>query len=80
MFGYDDDELNSIIGATLADARVYVQMSLDRSQASGVHRKGDPGQSGTTTAFGNSIAMAPVRCHNAISHLKIVIRRRRVHG
>ena len=37
MFGYDDDELNKIIQSKLADEKVYVQMSLDRSQASGVH-------------------------------------------
>src|SRR6201986_3404329 len=35
MFGYDDDELNKIIQGKLADANVYVQMSLDRSQATG---------------------------------------------
>src|SRR5438105_12206168 len=39
MFGYDDDELNKIIQGKLADEKVYVQMSLDRSQASGVHEK-----------------------------------------
>src|ERR1700743_3420589 len=39
MFGYDDDELNKIIQAKLADEKIYVQMSLDRSQASGVHEK-----------------------------------------
>jgi hypothetical protein len=43
MFGYDDDELNTIIEGKLADERVYVQMSLDRSQA-GSARKGHPGQ------------------------------------
>ena len=40
MFGYDDDELNKIIQAKLADEHVYVQMSLDRSQASGVPSNG----------------------------------------
>jgi len=33
MFGYDDDELNKIIQGKLADEKIYVQMSLDRSQA-----------------------------------------------
>ena len=37
MFGYDDDELNSIIQAKLASEKVYVQMSLDRRQAAGAH-------------------------------------------
>ena len=45
MFGYDDDELNSIIQNKLADNNVYVQMSLDRSQASaGRAGEADPGQ------------------------------------
>src|SRR5260370_41134901 len=35
MFGYDDDELNKIIQDKLANENVDVQMSLDRSQASG---------------------------------------------
>ena len=39
MFGYDDDELNKIIQGKLADEKVYVQMSLDRSQATGAHEK-----------------------------------------
>src|SRR5258706_9643677 len=66
MFGYDDDELNKIIQAKLADENVYVQMSLDRSQASGVHEKHILA-SWNNNAFGNSSV------HNAISHLKIVI-------
>src|SRR5947209_20102808 len=39
MFGYDDDELNKIIQSKLTDERIYVQMSLDRSQAAGVHER-----------------------------------------
>ena len=42
MFGYDDDELNKIIQSKLADEKVYVQMSLDRSQAGRRARDGDP--------------------------------------
>src|SRR6059058_2659472 len=33
MYGYDDDELNDIIISKLDDQHVYVQMSLDKSQA-----------------------------------------------
>ena len=72
MFGYDDDELNKIIQTKLADDKVYVQMSLDRSQASGVHEKQILAQ-WQNDAFGNSIAIGTSSVHNAISHLKIVI-------
>jgi phosphatidylserine/phosphatidylglycerophosphate/cardiolipin synthase-like enzyme len=72
MFGYDDDELNKIIQGKLAEEHVYVQMSLDRSQASGVHEK-QIMASWANDAFGNSIAIGTSSVHNAISHLKIVI-------
>jgi len=55
MFGYDD-ELNKIIQAKLADQRVYVQMSLDRSQSTGAHEK-QILATWANNAFGNSIAI-----------------------
>jgi phosphatidylserine/phosphatidylglycerophosphate/cardiolipin synthase-like enzyme len=72
MFGYDDDELNKIIQEKLADEHVFVQMSLDRSQAAGVHEK-QIMASWANNAFGNSIAIGTSSVRNAISHLKIVI-------
>jgi hypothetical protein len=39
MFGYDDDELDAIIGHLITDQHVYVQGTLDKSQAGGVHEK-----------------------------------------
>ncbi len=72
MFGYDDDELNKIIQGKLADEKVFVQMSLDRSQAGGVHEKQILAQ-WCSDAFGNSIAIGTSSVRNAISHLKIVI-------
>lgn len=72
MFGYDDDELNAIIEAKLTDENIYVQMSLDRSQAGGVHEKKILSR-WRNGAFGNSIAIGTSSVHNAISHLKIVI-------
>src|SRR5215470_11077269 len=72
MFGYDDDELNKIIQGKLADDKIFVQMSLDRSQAGGVHEKKILAQ-WDNNAFGNSIAIGTSSVHNAISHLKIVI-------
>lgn len=72
MFGYDDDELNKIIQDKLTNDSVYVQMSLDRSQAAGVHEK-QILASWANDSFGNSIAIGTSSVHNAISHLKIVI-------
>jgi phosphatidylserine/phosphatidylglycerophosphate/cardiolipin synthase-like enzyme len=72
MFGYDDDELNSIIQEKLADEKVYVQMSLDRSQSTGAHEK-EILAKWSNDSFGNSIAIGTSSVHNAISHLKIVI-------
>jgi len=72
MFGYDDDQLNQIIQGKLADEKVYVQMSLDRSQSSGAHEKQILAK-WANDAFGNSIAIGTSSVHNAISHLKIVI-------
>src|SRR5205809_4047172 len=72
MFGYDDDELNRIIQGKLANERIYVQMSLDRRQASEAHEK-QILASWDNNAFGNSIAIGTSSVHNAISHLKIVI-------
>jgi phosphatidylserine/phosphatidylglycerophosphate/cardiolipin synthase-like enzyme len=72
MFGYDDDELNSIIQGKLTDDKIFVQMSLDRSQAAGVHEKQILAK-WNNDAFGNSVAIGTSSVHNAISHLKIVI-------
>jgi phosphatidylserine/phosphatidylglycerophosphate/cardiolipin synthase-like enzyme len=72
MYGYDDAELNKIIQGKLADENVYVQMSLDRSQAAGQAEK-QILASWHNDAFGNSIAIGTSSVHNAISHLKIVI-------
>lgn len=39
MFGYDDDELNSIIMQKIMDPHITVLITLDESQAGGVHEK-----------------------------------------
>jgi len=39
MFGYDDEELNADILALFNNPGVQVQISLDKSQAGGVHEK-----------------------------------------
>jgi len=72
MLGWDDDELNRIIQGKLADERIYVQMSLDRSQAGDAHERQNVASWGNA-AFGNSIAIGTSSVHNVISHLKMVI-------
>jgi hypothetical protein len=39
MFGYDDDELNQLLDGLVQDPNVMVQVTLDKSQASGAHEK-----------------------------------------
>lgn len=71
MFGYDDDDADEAIRAKLDDEHVYVQMSLDRSQAGGVHEKQLLAK-WDSTASSNSIAIG-TSVHHAISHLKVLI-------
>src|SRR5512136_1651464 len=39
MFGFDDEELNDILMAKVSDPRVTMLITLDKSQAGGVHEK-----------------------------------------
>jgi hypothetical protein len=39
MFGYDDDELNDILMSKVIDPQVIMLITLDQSQAGGVHEK-----------------------------------------
>lgn len=71
MFGYDDDELDSIIRMKIIDPTIYVQMSLDRSQSGGVHEKKILEQWGHDK-IGTSVAIGTSQNH-AISHLKVLI-------
>jgi hypothetical protein len=71
MYGYDDDELNDIILDKLTNEHIYVQMSLDRSQAGGVHEKQLLAK-WQNDKVGNSIAIG-ASTRGAISHMKIVI-------
>lgn len=71
MFGYDDDQADQLIRRKMQDERVYVQMSLDRSQAGGKHERELLAQwpidaIGTSVAIGDSV-------HHAISHLKVCV-------
>jgi hypothetical protein len=39
MFGYDDDELNDLIWAKVEDPNILVRITLDKSQAGGIHER-----------------------------------------
>ncbi len=71
MYGYDDDELNAIIQQKVTDSHIYIQMSLDKSQAGGVHEK-ELLASWRNDLIGNSIAIGE-STRGAISHMKILI-------
>jgi phosphatidylserine/phosphatidylglycerophosphate/cardiolipin synthase-like enzyme len=71
MYGYDDQELNTLLQDKLVSGHIFVQLSLDSSQAagkleasllSGWHNDG----------IGNSIAIGHSEKH-AIMHLKLAI-------
>lgn len=72
MFGYADDELDSIIREKLKSEHVYVQMSLDKTQSAGKHES-EILAKWNNNAFGNSIAIGTSDVKHAISHLKILI-------
>lgn len=71
MYGYDDDELDAVIRDKLGSDMIFVQMSLDKSQAAGAHEKQilAKWQNG---GVGNSIAIGRSE-HAAIMHMKLVI-------
>lgn len=71
MYGYDDNDVDAALQAKAADPGIFFQMSLDKSQAGGVHEKlllahwyDKP--IGTSIAVGQSVK-------HAISHLKVLI-------
>ena len=71
MYGYDDDELDEVIREKLESEKIFVQMSLDKSQSAGVHEK-QILQKWRNDGVGNSIAIGHSE-KNAIMHLKMVI-------
>jgi phosphatidylserine/phosphatidylglycerophosphate/cardiolipin synthase-like enzyme len=71
MYGYDDAELDSIIRDKITATNIYVQMSLDSTQAAGKAEKALLAQWGAD-AVGTSIAVGQSTRH-AISHLKVLI-------
>lgn len=72
MYGYDDEILDGIIRKKILTEHVYVQMSLDKTQAGGRAESGLL-KKWRNDARGASIAIGTSSVGHAISHLKICI-------
>lgn len=71
MYGYDDDELAEMIDGFLKDPTIHVQISLDKSQAGGVHERVIL-EKYKNEMTGNSVAIGTSE-KSAIMHRKMVI-------
>jgi phosphatidylserine/phosphatidylglycerophosphate/cardiolipin synthase-like enzyme len=71
MYGYDDEQLNSVLSSKLHDENIYVQMSLDSTQAAG-KAEHELLAAWLNDKTGNSIAIGHSD-KSAIMHLKMVI-------
>jgi hypothetical protein len=71
MYGLDDNDAVPLIVAATTKPDVYVQVSLDSSQAGGVHER-ELLKQFNADLVGNSIAIGR-SIHGAISHLKMLV-------
>jgi phosphatidylserine/phosphatidylglycerophosphate/cardiolipin synthase-like enzyme len=71
MYGYDDAELNTVLQDKLTAQHIYVQVSLDSTQAAGAAEKAILA-TWHNDGTGNSIAIGHSE-KNAIMHLKMMI-------
>jgi hypothetical protein len=71
MFGYDDEELNNLVMALLRDPKCLATVTLDKSQAGGVHEKRllDNDRQFDPTVFATRVAIGQSATHS-ISHTK----------
>lgn len=70
MYGFDDPELADIIHAKMADPHCYVQLTLDKSQASGVH---EAAILNAEQYPATNIAIGHSEVGGAIMHMKAVV-------
>jgi phosphatidylserine/phosphatidylglycerophosphate/cardiolipin synthase-like enzyme len=71
MYGYDDEELDAVIKDKLESDKIFVQMSLDKTQAAGKQEKQILAK-WHNDGIGNSIAIGRSE-RSAIMHMKLVI-------
>ena len=71
MFGFDDDELNALIMQIIHEPTIVVQITLDKSQAGGVHERKllDADRASDLSLFNTHFAVGQSATHS-ISHSK----------